>query len=71
MPFTWSEKKKVRHNKKPVETRPDIDNYVKAFMDGLEVEDGFVWKVIAEKRYAFKGSILVYETNTICDTLEN
>ena len=71
MPFTWSEKKKVRHNKQPVETRPDIDNYVKAFMDGLEVEDGFVWKVIAEKRHAFKGSILVYETNTICDTLEN
>lgn len=62
MPFTWSEKKKVRHNKKPVETRPDIDNYVKAFMDALESEDGFVWKTIAEKRYAFKGSILVYET---------
>lgn len=61
MPFTWSEKKKVRHNRKPVETRPDIDNYVKAFMDALETEDGFVWKVIAEKRYSYKGSILVYE----------
>lgn len=61
MPFTWSEKKKVRHNKKPVETRPDIDNYVKAFMDAMEFEDGFVWKIVAEKRHAFKGSILVYE----------
>lgn len=60
MPHTWSEKKKIQHNKKPVKTRPDIDNYVKAFMDALEVEDGFVWKVCAEKRYAFKGSILVY-----------
>ena len=36
MPFTWSEKKKVRHNKKPVETRPDIDKYVKALMDAFE-----------------------------------
>lgn len=63
MPNSWSEKKKSRHNKHPVITRPDIDNYIKSFMDALEIEDGFVWKVIAEKRHAFKGSILVYETN--------
>ena len=63
MPFTWSEKKKKLLNKTAVLTRPDIDNYVKSFMDALESEDGFVWKIIAEKRYAFKGSILVYETN--------
>jgi Holliday junction resolvase RusA-like endonuclease len=63
MPNSWSEKKKLRHNKHPVTTRPDIDNYIKSFMDALEVEDGFVWKVITEKRHAFKGSILVYETN--------
>ena len=65
MPHTWSEKKKIKHNKQPVKTRPDIDNYVKSFMDALEVEDGFVWKIIAEKRYAFKGSILVYENYII------
>ena len=63
MPNSWSEKKKSRHNKHPVKTRPDIDNYIKSFMDALEIEDGFVWKVIAEKRHAFKGSILVYEIN--------
>ncbi len=60
MPSTWSEKKKQRENKKPVKTRPDIDNYVKAFMDAIAAEDGYVWKINAEKRYAFKGSILVY-----------
>jgi Holliday junction resolvase RusA-like endonuclease len=60
MPFTWSEKKKVRNNKKPVKKRPDIDNYVKAFMDAMSNEDGNIWKIIAEKRYAFRGSILVY-----------
>lgn len=60
MPFTWSEKKKVRNNRKPVKKRPDIDNYVKAFMDAMSEEDGNVWKIIAEKRYAYRGSILVY-----------
>jgi Holliday junction resolvase RusA-like endonuclease len=60
MPFTWSEKKKVRNNKMPVKKRPDIDNYVKAFMDALSKEDGNIWKINAEKRYAFRGSILVY-----------
>jgi Holliday junction resolvase RusA-like endonuclease len=60
MPFTWSEKKKVRNNKLPVKKRPDIDNYVKAFMDAMSNEDGNVWKIISEKRYAYRGSILVY-----------
>jgi len=60
MPFTWSEKKKVRNNKTKVLKRPDIDNLVKAFMDALSVEDGYVWKIQAEKRYAYNGSILVY-----------
>ena len=60
MPFTWSEKKKVRNNKTKVLKRPDIDNLVKAFMDALSVEDGYVWRITAEKRYSFKGSILVY-----------
>lgn len=60
MPSTWSEKKKQRENKKPVKTRPDTDNYVKAFMDALSKEDGYVWKINSQKRYAFKGSILVY-----------
>lgn len=61
MPATWSEKKKKSMNKMPVKTRPDIDNYLKAFMDSLTAEDGFVWKINSEKRYAYKGSILVYE----------
>lgn len=60
MPASWSEKKKSRENKQPVRSKPDLDNYVKAFMDALSVEDGFVWKMTAEKRYAYRGSILVY-----------
>jgi hypothetical protein len=48
-------------NKLPVKTRPDADNYVKAFMDSLAKEDGNVWFIKAEKRHAFQGSIIVYQ----------
>jgi len=61
MPKSWSEKKKQRMNKLPVKTRPDVDNYAKAFMDALCKEDGNVWQLKTEKRYAFQGSIIVYK----------
>lgn len=61
MPNSWSKKKKQRQNRMPVKTKPDIDNYVKAFLDALLTEDGHIWKIIAEKRYAYKGSIIVYK----------
>ncbi len=61
MPQSWSTKKKERMNKLPVKTRPDIDNYVKAFADAICIEDGNIWFVKAEKRYAFQGSIIIYQ----------
>ena len=61
MPNSWSEKKKASYNKMPVKTKPDIDNYLKGFMDALLKEDGLVWKVNCEKRYAYLGSVIVYQ----------
>lgn len=61
MPLSWSAKKKEKMNKFPVKTRPDADNYVKAFMDSLLAEDGNVYKIIAEKRHAYQGSIIIYK----------
>jgi Holliday junction resolvase RusA-like endonuclease len=61
MPKSWSNKKKEKMNKLPVKTRPDIDNYEKAFMDSLSSEDGNVWKINSEKRHAYQGSIIVYK----------
>jgi Holliday junction resolvase RusA-like endonuclease len=60
MPLSWSEKKRQRMNRKPCLTRPDIDNLVKAIMDALKIEDGNVWKITAEKRYSYKGSIIIF-----------
>ncbi len=61
MPKSWSNKKKEKMNKLPVKTRPDLDNYEKAFMDSLSNEDGNVWKINSEKRHAYQGSIIVYK----------
>jgi len=61
MPSSWSKKKQLQMNKMPVKTRPDIDNYVKAFLDALLIEDNNIWMAKAEKRYAFSGSIIVYQ----------
>lgn len=61
MPDSWSLKKKEKMNGTPHKSRPDIDNIVKGFMDALKEQDGDVWWIKAEKRYAFKGSILIYE----------
>lgn len=61
MPTSWSKKKRDAMNKMPVKTRPDIDNYVKAFLDALLIEDGHIWMLKCEKRYAYGGSIIVYQ----------
>ena len=61
MPSSWSEKKKGQLIGHPVRTTPDLDNYIKAFMDALLINDGHIWKITAEKRYAYLGSIIVYQ----------
>jgi len=61
MPSSWSQKKKTQLIGHPVRTAPDLDNYIKAFMDALLINDGHIWKITAEKRYAYLGSIIVYQ----------
>jgi len=60
MPESWSEKKKQKFNGFPHKKRPDVDNMLKGFMDALRAEDADIWNVKTEKRYAYKGSILIY-----------
>jgi len=60
MPESWSEKKKNKMNGMPCKKRPDWDNYSKAVCDFLRDEDGDIWLGKVEKRYAWKGSILIY-----------
>lgn len=61
MPDSWSEKKKERMNGMPHESRPDTDNITKAIKDTLRKEDGNIWWEKAEKRWAYKGSIIIFQ----------
>lgn len=61
MPDSWSEKKKIKMNGMPHKTKPDTDNIIKGVKDTLLEQDSIVWWEKAEKRWAYKGSILIYK----------
>lgn len=49
MPKSWSKKKKALMVGKPMQQRPDIDNYLKGLFDATHKEDSSIWKVTASK----------------------
>lgn len=51
MPKTWSQKKKNLHNGLLMQSRPDLDNLIKAFCDALTSEDKFIANISATKRW--------------------
>lgn len=60
MPDSWSQKKKEKMNGMPHEQTPDTDNLVKSLKDSLLENDSSVWYEKAEKRWAYKGSIIIF-----------
>lgn len=60
MPDSWSNKKKEKMNGMAHESKPDTDNITKGVKDALKKDDSDVWWEKAEKRWAFKGSIIIY-----------
>lgn len=60
MPNSWSAKKKEKMNGTPCLTKPDTDNITKAVKDALRKDDGDIWWERAEKRWAYKGSIILF-----------
>ena len=49
MPKSWSKKKKALMAGKPMQQRPDLDNYLKGLFDATHKEDSSIWKVTASK----------------------
>ncbi len=60
MPNSWSKKKREAMNGMPCESKPDTDNITKAVKDTLKKNDAEVWWEKAEKRWAYKGSIILF-----------
>lgn len=61
MPKSWSKKRRAEMLGKPHQSKPDVDNYLKAFMDALCSDDSYVYDVRATKYWADTGSIELYE----------
>jgi Holliday junction resolvase RusA-like endonuclease len=61
LPNSWSDKKKSELVGMPCEEKPDIDNYTKFFLDTMAKEDKSVWNIKAEKRWAYYGSIIIFQ----------
>ena len=60
MPDSWSAKKKETMNGLPCKVKPDTDNLTKAIKDTFCVNDSHIWKETAEKRWAYKGSVIIF-----------
>ena len=60
MPDSWSNKKKERMNGLPCEVKPDTDNITKGIKDTFSKNDSDIWFERAEKRWAYKGSIIIF-----------
>ena len=62
MPKSWSKKKKAKMAGEPMQSKPDIDNYIKAILDSLNgvyfVDDRQVVEVFASKKYSNEPRIL-------------
>lgn len=59
MPKSWSAKKRIQMEGQPHQQRPDIDNYIKSFLDALCEDDSYVYAVRAEKYWGRQASISV------------
>lgn len=57
MKKSWSNKKKQEMSGKPHQVKPDIDNYLKALMDCLCIDDSYIYDVRARKFWAEIGGI--------------
>lgn len=55
MAKSWSKKKKRRMESQPHTQRPDLDNFIKAFLDALCDDDAHIWSLAAEKRWTQTG----------------
>jgi Holliday junction resolvase RusA-like endonuclease len=51
MPRTWSKKKKKACHGLLMQSRPDLDNLIKAFCDSMTAEDKYIANLTASKRW--------------------
>jgi Holliday junction resolvase RusA-like endonuclease len=59
MPKSWSKKDRDLHRGRPHQSKPDLDNMIKAVMDAFGADDSHVHTITASKIWAEKGRIVI------------
>lgn len=59
MPKSWSKKKKAKYDGQPHRQKPDIDNFLKGFMDALYDDDEGVYAACASAFWSRTGQIII------------
>ena len=60
MPFSWSVKKRSRLENTLHTSKPDLDNLIKSFMDGLSSSDQNISIIHAAKYWSSSNKIIVF-----------
>lgn len=61
MPPSWSKKKKADMVGRPHQVKPDVDNYLKSFMDAICKDDSYVYDAHPRKFWGYEGRIDLIE----------
>ncbi|MDD5533972.1 MAG: RusA family crossover junction endodeoxyribonuclease [Syntrophales bacterium] len=59
MPASWSKKKRAEYLGRPHQSKPDLDNMIKALADALHKEDSGLWDIHATKIWGERGEIRI------------
>ena len=61
MPQSWSKKKRQQFDGQPHQSKPDMDNLMKALMDAIYEDDAHIWDGRITKRWGETGKIIIQE----------
>lgn len=65
MPPSWKGKKRIVHDGKPHQQKPDIDNLLKALLDAVYLEDSHIWNLQVTKLWGDAGKIVIKDLGVI------
>jgi Holliday junction resolvase RusA-like endonuclease len=59
MPASWPKWKKAEYWGEPHQSKPDIDNFIKAVLDALYEDDSHIYEISVGKYWDYKGQIFI------------
>lgn len=64
-PESYGKRKREELNNQPHTQVPDVDNFLKGFLDAIFEDDKSVWSIWAEKRWRDRGGIRIESISSV------